>query len=80
VKTSKESQSQTFIHCLLGFTYTLSKHHMPSQASAPAKTSHALLPDSFPKKTSLIRQCPGKHHMTQMSLQRNQRFPLQSPV
>jgi hypothetical protein len=30
-------------------------------------------------KHPLIRQLPEKHHMTQLNLQRNQKFPLHQP-
>ena len=50
-----------------------------------SKTPHALSPGSFRKPSSpmsvsakhpLIRQFPEKHHMTQLGLQQNQKFPL----
>lgn len=33
----KVNQCQSTIHCLLGYAYTLSKHHMSSRVSGPAK-------------------------------------------
>ena len=43
---------------------TPADHHGPSRVSASAKHP-------------LTRQLPGKHHVTQLSFQRNQKFPLQ---
>ena len=38
MKTSKVGQCQYTVHCLLGYTYILSKHHVSSRVSdAPAK-------------------------------------------
>jgi hypothetical protein len=34
----------------------------------------------FQQKHPLIRQLPENHHMTQLSLQRNQKYPLYFPV
>ena len=53
-----------------------------------SKTSHALSPGSFQRnitclfsaKHPVIRQSPEKHHMTQLSLQRNRKFPLQDGI
>jgi hypothetical protein len=58
--TSKEWQSEVIlhsvIHCLLGYIYTLSEHHMFSQESALAK-----------HRMPLSRQFPVKHHMPVLS-------------
>ena len=75
-KTSKALQGkpmQEHRHCLLGSTYILSKLHISPQVSALAKHPFML---SASAKHPLIRQLPEKHHMTQLSLQRNQKFPL----
>jgi hypothetical protein len=55
VKTSKENQCQSVVHCLLGYIYTLSKTCVLSSAHS-SKTSHALLPDSFQKNTTCLLQ------------------------
>ena len=90
-KGVKANQRHTLIHCLLGYTYTLSKNHLSSHVSALAKhrmpfsqgVSRKHYVSVLPKASScvsasakhpLIRQVPGKHHMTQPSLQRNQKF------
>jgi hypothetical protein len=49
-KESKGNQCKSIVHCVLGYNQTLSKHHVPSQASAPAK--HHM---------PFIRQLPEKH-------------------
>ena len=36
-KDQQGNQCWSKVHCLLGYTYTLSKHHMSSQASTTAK-------------------------------------------
>lgn len=54
-KPGKVNQCKSIICCLLGSSYTLSKHHTCENMSAPAK--HPLL-----------RQLPEKHHTTQLSL------------
>jgi hypothetical protein len=60
----RHSHARASSHCLWGYTYyILPKYHEPSQVSAPAKHP-------------LTRQLPEKHHMAQLSLQRNHRFPL----
>lgn len=67
VKTSKALQGkpmQEHQSLSVGLYLYFSKHHTSSQVSASAK---------YP----LIRQLPGKYHMTQLSLQRNQKFSLQ---
>ena len=51
-------------HCLWGCIYFPSKHHTSSQVSVSA--THPLM-----------RQFPGKHHITQLNLQRNQKFLFQ---
>ena len=67
-KTTKECQGKPMSHCHpLSYTYTLSKHHVFSQTSALAKHITCLF----------SWQLLEKHHMTQLSLQRNQKFPLQ---
>jgi hypothetical protein len=75
------------VHGLLNFIYTLSKHHVFFQASALGKHHMPFFQTASQKTTSqfstkhppmcllqqkhpLIRQ----HHMTQLSLQRNQKF------
>ena len=80
VKTSKALQGkpmQEHRHCLLGSTYILSKLHISPQVSALAKHPFML---SASAKHPLIRQLLEKHHMTQLSLQRNQKCPLHSPL
>ena len=72
----------SIIHCPLGYIYILSKHHVFSQASTLAKTSHALFPGCLQKnlsvfsktsshvsasaKTSSHKTVSRKHHMTQL--------------
>ena len=70
-------------HCLLDYTYILSKHPVFSQASTLAK-QHMPFSRKLPEKhhvsvfskTSAPKTVSRKHHMTQLSLQRNQKFPL----
>ena len=89
MKIIKEWQGIPMPHrvvpCLLGYIYLLSKHHVFSQAFILAK-HHMLFIQAASRETprvcsqqkhSLIRQFPEKHHMTQLSFQRNQKFPLQ---
>lgn len=64
VKSGKVNQCHGTVHCLLGYTYTLSKHHTSSHTSS--KT---------PSHKTVSRQ---KYPLTQLSLQQNQKFPLQS--
>jgi len=52
------------VQCPLDSIYNLSKHDTSSQGSASVKHP-------------LTRQRPEKHHITQLSLQRNQKCPLQ---
>lgn len=60
----------------------LAKHHIPLSRQLPenhhisvlSKTSSTCL---LQQKHPLIRQFPEKHYMTQLSLRRNQTFPLQ---
>ena len=42
----------SIIRCLLGYIYTLSKHHVISQVSGLPKTPHALFPACFRKNTT----------------------------
>ena len=91
--SGKANQCHSIDHCLLGYFYTLSKHHISSQVSAPTK-HHMPFPEkhhmSVLSKTSshmsasarhpLIRQFSKKHLMTEPSLQRNQTLPLQSRI
>ena len=90
---SKVNQCKS-IQCLLSYPYTISKHHMSPQTSAPAeyympfhqaasrKTPHIcsqqyILHVSASAKHPLIRQFLEKHQVTKLSLQQNQKFPLQ---
>ena len=57
--------------------YILSKPFTASQASTPAK-HHMPSHTSASAKHPLIRQLPEKYHETQLSLQRNQKLPLQT--
>lgn len=75
------------VHCLLGYISTLSKHHVVSEASTLSK--HMLSFQAASRKTPcvcfsarhpLIKQFPKEHHMAQLSLQRNQKSPLHSPI
>jgi hypothetical protein len=89
VKTSDNQQRMaippSLIHCRLGYPYTLSKHHLFSQASAPVK--HRMLfftccpqkniTSLFSSKPPLIRQFLEKHQVTQLSPQRTQKYSLQ---
>jgi hypothetical protein len=78
-KSSKANQCQGAVHCLVGYTYILSKHHVSSQVSSPAKSSHALSLGSIQKNTMCLFSAKHpliKLHMIQLSLQRNQKFPL----
>lgn len=72
------SNAGTSPPCLCSYIYILSKHHVPSQASAPAK--HQMPSQkTVSRKASccaLTRQLPGRRNMTKPSLQRNQKFPL----
>jgi hypothetical protein len=52
----------------------LAKCHMCISQAASKKNTTCL----FSAKHPLIRRYPGKHHMTQLSLQRIQKFPLQT--
>ena len=61
-KYLKRNQRKDIFHCLLVSTYILSEHHTSSHMSASAK--------------HLLIELPKKHHMTQLSLQRNQKFLL----
>jgi hypothetical protein len=58
--TSKEWQGEPMthrlVHCLLGYSYTLSKNHMFSQVSSLAKLH-----------MPLFRQLPEKHHVSVLS-------------
>jgi hypothetical protein len=75
------------VHYQSGYPSTLSRHHV-SLNHRSSKTSHALSPSNFQKNTTcllsaehtLIRQFLEKHHMTQLSLQWNQKFPLHIPA
>ena len=60
VKLFEANQWKSIVHCLLGCTYTLSKHHTFTQVSVSAKHP-------------LIRQLPEKHDMTNLSLQRKKK-------
>ena len=83
IMTSKEWQGEPMQECLLGYTYALSKHQMPFHQAVSRRTPHAsVLSKTFfhvsaSAKHLLMRQFPEKYHMTQLSLQQNQKFPLQ---
>ena len=73
------------VHSRFGlYLYPFQTFHILSSFCS-SKMSHALFPGYFPKNTTciflakypLLRQFPEKHHMAQLSLQRNQKFPLQ---
>ena len=70
---ASHSHARASFHCLQGSSCTLSRRHAPSQASASVK--HPLL--CLFQQTVLSRQLPGKHRMTQLSFQRNQKLLLQ---
>jgi hypothetical protein len=61
---------------------------MSPPASAPSEISHDLFPGSFQKTPHVCFSETSSHktvsrkknHMTQLSLQRNQKFPLQNPA
>jgi hypothetical protein len=97
-KPSKDWQDKpmphSVVHCLLGYIYTLSKHHVSSQVSAPWNITRPFsrqLPEkhyvSILSKTSSI--CLPQQNILSydnfhksitwynLSLQRNQKFPLQ---
>jgi hypothetical protein len=79
-----EPTAHSIVHCLLGYVYILSKHHVFSQASVLAKYRMSLFqaasrkspPICSQQKHPLIRRFPEKHHVAHLSLQRNQEFPL----
>ena len=60
VKTSEQWQGEPMpniiVHCLLGYTYTLSKHHVFSQASALANIT-CLFPRWLPEKNKNKNRC-----------------------
>jgi hypothetical protein len=84
--------SYSAVHCQLGYIYILPKRDVFSQASAIAKHQMPLFQASSrktlflakhpsvclfqKKKNPFIRQFQEKHHMIQLGLQRNQKFPL----
>ena len=53
-KESKANQCKSVIHCLLGYTYILSKYHVTSQGSAPAKHHMPLLHKTASRKTPYV--------------------------
>jgi hypothetical protein len=69
---ARGSNAKAILSPTVGSSYTFPKCHEPSQASASA--NHPL-PCLFQQNTTcpLTRQLPPKHHMTQLSLQRNPR-------
>jgi len=79
------NQCQSIVHCLLSYPYTLSKHYVSSQVSTPAKhhmpfhqAASRKIHVSVLRKYPCIRQFPEKkNHMTQLSLQQNQKSSLQ---
>lgn len=77
------SNARTSSCCLWGYIYTLSTHHTPSQASAPAK-HQTLFQKTLSRNTyitgSLTRQLPERHNMTKLSFQRNQKSPLHPTI
>jgi hypothetical protein len=80
MKTNKEWQGEPIPHCLLAYIYTLSKHHVFSQAFTVAKYHMPLFQTAsnkqtnkqtnttphacFSKNNPLIRQFPEKHHIS----------------
>jgi hypothetical protein len=97
IKTSKEykvNQCQSLVHCLLGYTYNLSKHifsqastlakyHMPFFQTASRTNTMCLFSAKHPlhvyfSKSSSHKTVSRKNHMTQLSFQQNQKIPLQS--
>ena len=66
---AQRSNARASAHGLWGSTYILPEYQAPSYGSI---FSHITCP--------LTRQLPEKHHMTQLSLQRNQKFPLQVEI
>jgi hypothetical protein len=65
-------------HSMWGYIYILSKQHMLSQVSTPAKHQNTLPCVCF-SKISFHKTASRKHHTTKPSLQRNQEFLLQVP-
>ena len=53
-KHYKANQCKSVIHCLLGYTYILSKYHVTSQGSAPAKHHMPLLHKTASRKTPYV--------------------------
>jgi hypothetical protein len=87
--TSKELQCT--VHCLSDYAYTLSKHCASTQVFILAK-HHMLPPEKYHMSASAMHPLTWllhrnilsvsrgkKNHMIQVSLQRNQKFPLQLP-
>ena len=71
----------SIVCCLLGYIYTLWKHNVLSPATTLANISHALFPGCLQNNTTFFFSakhpliCSKTHHMTQLGLQRNQKFP-----
>lgn len=87
-RTSKECQGEPMPHChplSVGLYDYLDQTSRALSSVCSSKISHSLFPGSFQKNTTcllqqkhpLIREFPEKHHVIQLSLQRNQKFPLQ---
>ena len=74
-EVQREPIPHSVVHCLLGYIYILSKHHMFSQASVLAKHYKPPFSGSFQKNTTCLLQQNTWHNQL-YGLQRNQKFPL----